>query len=479
MRVTKYILFAVFFIAGLLIFGIIFYYRVYNQSASWYCSSTGVRGGEEELWKRTFSPAQPPEVIDSNLFDKYIVTSDANNYYIKFPSDPGPAEPSLSEPYEYDLYEINPGETLDIGGGTFEYVGLGTAFLDANNLWQEQVKYKFFDAENQYVSPNDVFPKLGVYGSSSEYVSNFQSRPFPSVNFGFHYENIDNIKVNYIRIFDANTHKSLSSGYSSDRFKNYDWMKANLTLLYRTPIDVVLDLSYGQSHTHEFPALAGEGFDEPDFKCRLLDVFEGVDPSFGWSESGFKRTTGSNSRTVLYFVCQPTASYIPVTFEVLNRDGKRINGGNAASGYNYLTFINPPVEKIALIKATYLSRRARVVVHLPYIPGLPEQNNKINNLFDVRVPYAKFASQYNLENFLEQTLQLSSRVITGPVPANSIKNLQFPLEFENVTVRDIAKIYATGGNLSVDIENDRLELEYPLPLGARVKQFLERILQRK
>ena len=118
-------------------------------------------------------------------------------------------------------------------------------------------------------------------------------------------------------------------------------------------------------------------------------------------------------------------------------------------------------------------------MHLPYIPGLPEQNKSINNLFDVCVPYAKFAKQYDLERFLEQTLQLSDCVTSGPVPANSIKNIPFPLEFENVTVRDSAKIYATGGTLSVNIENDRLELKYPLPLSDRIKQFLQRILQRQ
>jgi hypothetical protein len=52
------------------------------------------------------------------------------------------------------------------------------------------------------------------------------------------------------------------------------------------------------------------------------------------------------------------------------------------------------------------------------------------------------------------------------------------MDFHDVTVREIAQVYAEGGTLSVDMENEQLSLEYPVPLGTKLKQFLERLFRR-
>ncbi|UCE48127.1 MAG: hypothetical protein JSW47_21330, partial [Phycisphaerales bacterium] len=61
----------------------------------------------------------------------------------------------------------------------------------------------------------------------------------------------------------------------------------------------------------------------------------------------------------------------------------------------------------------------------------------------------------------------------------SINSIRFPVEFSDTTVREIARLYAEGGNLKADIESEQLSLEYPLPPMTRLKQFLQRIFPQK
>jgi hypothetical protein len=179
------------------------------------------------------------------------------------------------------------------------------------------------------------------------------------------------------------------------------------------------------------------------------------------------------------FACRPTASKIPVTFDFLDSDGKLLRDyGSSTSGNIHNRSLKQPLEKVARIRARYRTQRQRILIHLPYIPGLPEQNNAIDDLFDVRIPYVRFQSVDRFRNFLVATLQLQGISQTGPTPPNSINSIRFPIEFSDTTVREMAKIYAEGGNLKADIESERLRLEYPLPLMTRLKLFLEKMSRR-
>ena len=112
-----------------------------------------------------------------------------------------------------------------------------------------------------------------------------------------------------------------------------------------------------------------------------------------------------------------------------------------------------------------------------YIPGLPEQNNSIDDLFNVRIPYVRLHDSGQVDQFLQQTLQLSSSRSTGLMPRYSILNYPFPLDFNDVTLREIAQCYAKGGRLYIDLENDQLKREYSVPLLRRLEQFIENIFR--
>jgi hypothetical protein len=260
------------------------------------------------------------------------------------------------------------------------------------------------------------------------------------------------------------------------------WFNTHIPLWHHAPVDLVIDVSYGPVKTFEFAPRAGEGFAEGSFQCRLLAVFEGVDTSTNSNSSRdnmmiheFRKAPPDKAGLTFFFACLPTASQMPVTFEFLDKDGNKIRTrGSSTSGYAHSIGLEQPLEKVALIRAYYRTRRRCIIVHLPYIPGLPEQNNAVKNLFDVYIPYVKLHDPGQVEQFLRRTLQLSQSRSTGPVPPDSINNAAFPIEFRGTTIRKIARLYAQGGNLSIDVKNNQLNREYPVPLWVRFRQFLQK-----
>ena len=450
----------------------IFIYPLINPSVSWYCSAKGLRVKEKEFWEKAFTSKQSSIYIDEHLIEKYKVSSDANFYHIEVPPYKKP-----DEPFAFELYEADAKQSLEIGNGTLEYLGLGSIVPDANNMLGNELRYNFFDVSGQPASEKDIYSNLGMFSSPTEYVSHFLIKPFPSVKFGFHFSDIEDLKIYNIMVFDTNTHKLLSTDYSSMTAGSYGWINTTLSLWHRTPVDVVLDISCGPSEIYEFPPMAGEGFEREKFSCRLLGVFENVDNnSQPWE---LRRILSNNSYTIMYFVCQPGAMNSPLTFDYIDKSGKVI-GSYARTGEDcsYLSILRESLENITTIRATYRPHRCHVVFHLPFIPGLPEQNEDIDNLFDIHIPYAKFRNANQLGKFISDTLQFSFFYIYGNPPKKSISSIQFPLELSDVTIRDLAKIYTKGGTLKIDKKNDRLELEYPESFLTRIKRIYQKILQK-
>jgi len=325
--------------------------------------------------------------------------------------------------------------------------------------------------------------KFGIY-YSPENGSSFRQRPWPAVQFYFQHQRIEHLMFHGIKIFDSRTHKSLATGYGNRGIDNFHRFSTHIPLWHRTPIDVVIDISYGPIKTFEFAPRAGEGFDAKNFKCRLISVFEGVDNRPGGSSfrdnvriHKFKKTPSGKTGLYFFFACLPTASQLSVTFEFLDKDGNKLNAlSSATSSYTHKITMKQPLEKIAIIRAHYRTRRQRIVLQLPYIPGLPKENDAIKNLFDVHIPYVKLHNYDQIEWFLRNSLQLGNSQRKGPTPRNSIYSIKraFPFAFSNVTIREIAHFYAQGSSLHVDIENDQLIREYPVSLWARFINFLQK-----
>lgn len=472
----KYLIFTVLLALLLLLLGMLLHRAFVDPAKIWYCNPAEPRGNDEEIWKMTITPGQPIEEPNESIFESFTVGSDNDYFTVEYPYENPP-----DDPFAFELSEMTSTGSLEIGGGTIELAGIATAYHDANQTISDDAVYHFYDFQLQPMSDTKVRAS-GNY-STTEDGSNFRYNPSPAVQLIFQYQEIEHFMFHGIKIFDSRTHKSLTTGYSSSGRDGSHKFTTHVPLWHKTPVDLVIDVSYGPIKMFEFAPHAGEGFAEDNLKCRLISVFEGVDNTSGSRTSQdnmtvhkFKKTRMKNTGLTFFFACLPTASQMPVTFEFLDEEGKKLSTrGSSTSGYAHNIRLEQPLEKIALIRAYHHTRRQRIVIHLPFLPGLPQENNVINNLFDVQIPYVMLQDSDRLERFLRQSLQLNSSRSTSPIQSNSIMNASFPLELRNKTNRDIAKLYAQGASLHVDVENSQLRREYPVPLWDRIKLFLKKV----
>ena len=460
----------------LLLSGMLFYYHFTDPAKFWLCSPAEPRGDDLETWQKTIAPVQPPEEPNEDFFDNFTIGSDSEYFTVEHPYVNPP-----DNVFAFELHEMTPGELLEIAGGTLKLSCIGTAYHDANQTMDDDAVFRLYDSQLQPISDTDL-SEFWDY-QTTEDGSNFRYNPCPAVQFVFQHQGIEDLMFHGIKIFDSRTRKSLANGYSSGGNQGSYRFNTDISIWHRTPIDIVMDVSYGPIKTFEFAPRAGQGFEEGSFKCRLISVFESVEPGRHNSSSRvnimthkFPKAPPDKAGLTFFFVCRPTANQMPVTFEFLDKDGNKVSThGSSTTGYAHSIALKQPLEKITLIRAHYRTRRYRIVIHLPYIPGLPEENNTIDNLFDVHIPYIRLHDPGQVDEFVRQTLQLGQSRSTGPGPGTSINSLPFPLNFNDVTIRDIARCYARGGNLYIDIENDRLNREYPVSLWVRFKQFLQQI----
>ena len=477
MKQHKYQILAGAVVVGLLLLGMLLYSPLADPARFWQCSPAEPRGDDLEAWQKTIAPEQTSVEPDEDFFDNFTISSDSDFFTVQHTHGNPP-----DNPFDFELYEMTPGETFNIGGGNVKFSCIGAAYHDANQTMADDVAFRLFDPNLQPVADTD----LSEFGNCviTETGSNFRYNPWPAVQFVFNYRQTEDLMFHGIKIFDGRTHNLLTSGYSSSASHGSIRFNTHLPIWHRTPIDIVFDVSYGPVKTFEFAPLPGEGFDEGSFQCRLLGVFETVEPGRHSTSSRDNITTHQFPKAspeektglTLFFACRPTASNMPVTFEFLDKDGDKISTrGSSTSGHALSIAFKSPLKEIALIRAHYRSRRYRIVMNLPYIPGLPEENNAISNLFDVYIPYVRLRDPGQVERCVRGTLQLGRSTTIGTVPAAGINSFAFPMDFNDVTLRDIARAYARGGSLSVDIENDRLRRQYPVPLWQRFKQFLQKL----
>ena len=473
MKKQTRILLSILFITIFLATGFLFYSR-YQDSEFLYCSAKVPRGRDIEKWQKITDLNLPIDKIDESYFNKFKISSDSEKYTIDFP----PKQPAAN-PFAFEIREMSPGEALKIGSGTFKLSVIGINYPDANQGKDKDIDIRYYDGELQ------AMPEARINELENQNIIRFKQvslslgLQYPHATFIFEHENIENVMFGNFWIYDSRTHKQLTSGGGSSVRENSWEYQTNIPLWHKAPVDIVFDITFGPTETYEFPPDAGEGFKRENFECRLLDVFEGVNASISSSSELLKASPPASCQR-FYFICQPQAIYMPVTFDVLDKYGNKLKTqGGSTSTYTHIFKLMEPLEKASLVRAEYRAKRYRILLHLPFIPGLPERNRDIDNLFDEYVPYAKFENAYNIQQFLQKILQFNNFQNSGMTPPDNIDRRSFPMEFRDVKVGEIAKVYSTGGRLDIDIKNDKLELKYPVSLKEKIKQFINIIMQKK
>ena len=268
----------------------------------------------------------------------------------------------------------------------------------------------------------------------------------PTLAFMLRFTDLEGWKLLGLHAFDARTHAPVhGGGYSHGPRELGYHIETDLALWHETPVDLVLDLALGPPKVFEFPARTNVWQEYPGGAVALVAKINGDERSWSSSFNGKTETITVSFETKpekpqcsLIFYCQPAAHPAPIDFELLDQEGEVIPGaGGGSSGRLAIKSVRTAVTNVAKVRLKFYPNHRRVVFHLPRLPGLPESNRHVENLLDVRVPFAHFRAQYQMRSWLESMLQVQLRQSTSPtVPPGT-----FPVEFTDATVGEALKFY--------------------------------------
>jgi len=427
----------------------------------------------------TLNPEHKP--VKQDLWQSVTLTTESATRVVLTHSLGDPPKGFL---YVQSVHEIQANEKLEMDGGTFGLKTIGVALRYPRHKDNDPPEYRVFDSGLAELSEEQIsdLRRQGLWKIRGTYSQN----PVGAFQFVLEHRGWPGVPIKAWNLFDARTRKRLSSGGVWNTSGGSTQFSTTLpTMWHSGPVDLVVDVAYGAPTVFEFPPEPGAGFAHGDLDCRLLGVVRNslfsVEPN-GKGRLDIDHASGNQSPdgTGYIFLCQPTAADLPVDFEFLDSEGNILDGsGSSTAGYVTCIYTNQPRERVARIRAKCAAHVRRVVIHLPCLPGLPEANRNVTNLFDVRIPFVRFKDAGEIRSFLGRTLQMETSV-TGSQPARATPRAIFPAEFRDASIRDIARFYAKaeGGYLRIDKANNRLCLVHSESPLAKLFRWLGAIRSR-
>ncbi|MCE5230227.1 hypothetical protein LLG95_11590 [bacterium] len=442
---------------------------------AWFNSSRREPVGQRSGWRQKEwdeAHAQPVAAVPFNpgVMKTINVVTSPTKIVINF-NAPQDAPPNS---YEYQMHRMRPDEELEIDGVRLKLNTIDVEVRDATTHLNTRSTYT---------------PAMRLVSVATSTLPRYYFEyAFPTLRLDFSVTkslSTPDVKLVKMIFFDAETHQAIGSGGRS-RLGRKSNLRARgpCALLCKRPVEVMLEIASGPVETFTFPAKQGAGFTSDSLSMYVAAVlpsssssqsawtdYQGYNSQIKKSHYEYSSFTGKDRELVLHV--WPQYQFWAVDFEGVDANGKTVRGGDkgAMNGLCKLQFGGTgPIETI---KVTRQARRHRIFMELPQIPGIDTPPPR--NLLDVKIPYVYFTQAYEMENFLRAALQLSVWSSSGnPKPANAIKASDFPMEFKNTTVREIAESYARGGRFEIDRPKGSFVVEYPKPLAQRWKEFWRR-----
>ena len=402
-----------------------------------YSSPTAIR--TNDVYLQAHSRAVPLPDFPTNYFASIDVERTTNRIVVAVAEKLGMPE----KEYDYEplaVHTVKGGEPMRIEDGLVRlaYVGVARAQPMTNFDHGLQVQANYFTPDGKPV-PDDAVKMMPGYMKTLSFEGSF-----PASQFVFAYSNIADFKTLKFLAFDARTRAQIASGHSSSTFTNGFYYGTDLQVWHQTPIELVATIATGPVVTNTMAVKEGTELAFPEGRLKLLLVW--TQDLGGWSSRHDGRTntmTFNLGRQNGYWANKKTTSFLfhawpggfamPIDFEFVGVDGKTIRGlGAGSSGRFVNTRAEAELDEIAEIRVKYYSRKHRLIFTIPELPGLPEENRGVENLFDVKIPYAYFRYEYDFQEAVGRTLQMQSYTVPLTFP-----NGFFPTMRTNTSAREL------------------------------------------
>ena len=385
----------------------------------------------------------------------------------------------------FDYHRMKPDQAFESEEGRLwmEYLAVVYGEFPEDKIDEHSVRLpaRFFDTElNEFTDGQAA----GLEEHKWEYSFEFEGL-YPALRLAFMSDFPEGGRVLGFHAFDARTRTEISSGFSwSFPLNRRGKVTADLSVWHQTPIEFVVDIALGEPQVFEFPAEVGAHLVHPEGEVRLLLKGTGM---------GSRRSTRNGStqtmvlraasgvfgrdQASLHFVSLPAVQNMPLTYELLDARGGTINTrSSSTSGIFYEQGIEGSPDEVKTVRITYHPKRKRLIFRIPEVPGLPEENRDIENLFDVRIPFVKVRYPYEFFSVVCDLTQLTGK-------GNSQPGGRFtePMVFRNITVRELvdecAKLYGPTHGALIDQENLTIEFVDMSP-KARLDRLIKTIKDR-
>lgn len=419
-------------------------YLVMTMEPALYSPAEAVRTNDE--YKERMNPPRLSEIEtkapDAVMPQVTVTTNQQGRVRIEYPV----SSDKRKDVVGFTLHRIEPGETVQLGDVTASLKRIGYAWVPpGTNQYYSKVSAQFYGTDLQPMTDAELASELpNTWDRKMNCRANQPAFRFDLEMKGGAWKFVG------AKVYDARTHFTLTSGLTTQSMGDTNYkIGMDPYIWHAAPVELVVDVVVGPVEVEEIRPLAGESFTVGASRYQL--VYAGDDPSgglyshgndskTGYVELGPALTTNSTKQPtcVLIFHATPPAAQTVFKIEYLDAEGKEIESeGSSWSGAQIIQRKKGAVTDIQTIRVHKYGRGHRLVFRLPYLPGLPPENQKVDNLFEVRVPVLRFNRDYEQAEYIRCMTQLSLPYISRP----SLPPGAYPRWLTNATVAEVLEDY--------------------------------------
>ena len=450
-----WVLLAVMFVAVL--------YLVMTMEPALYSPAAAVRTNDE--YKERMNPPRLSDIgtkaPDAVMPQVTVTTNQQGRVRIEYPI----ASDKRVEVVGFTVHRIEAGETVQLGAVSASLKRIGHVWVPPGTNTQYNLPAQFYGPDFQPLSDAELIAEMPNKWDRTMNCRTVQ----PAYRFDLELKG-GAWKFVGANLYDARTHTGLTFGWSGQKMGDTIY-KIGLDpfIWHAAPVELVVDVVVGPVEVEEIRPLAGESFTVGASRYQL--VYAGDDPSgglyshgndskTGYVELGPPSTTNSAKKPtcVLIFHATPPAAQSVFHIDYLDAEGKEIDSaGTSWSGAQIIQGKKGTVADIKTIRVHKYGRGHRLVFRLPYLPGLPPENQHVDNLFEVRVPVLRFDRDYQQAEYIRRMTQMS-------LPYISRQNLPpgtYPRLLTHATVAEVLEDYrqAMGVTNYFYVDQEKLTIE--------------------
>ncbi len=429
-------------------------------------------------YERLMVVAKPSELPEPKETPGTVIDISDTELTIREPGGV-PASNPVYPPGEIHRADGTNGVPIGTGAISLACIGVGYAAPKTNFEYTINVPARFYSPDLHPLGTNDL---AGIF-RAWEWNTNVEFRgQFPTVKFVFTRTNLPDFKVMSAQVFDARTKNNLTSSSSRSSDQDAFWYEAEVALWHHAPLELLLTVATGPIQIYPILPRTNEVVRYSGGLLKLIGIVDA--PVRGMSSMHDGKTnrvtlrkqttprTQFDPQCAFVFQSLPGISDLPLDIDFLNEEGKVIDTrGGSYSSRLVMVSLAEPLERVKQVRVKYYSKVARLIFPLPELPGLPEENRNLKNLFDARIPYIRFQNDWEAISSLGRLVQSGPPALISLNPTNTF----YPLIFTNVTTRDLfldlSKCLANPEDrLTIDPTKNTIEVAHP-PLAVLLEKL--------